>query len=167
MSYVIAAPEIMTSAATDLSNIGSSVSAAHMAAAARTLAVVPAAADEVSTGIAHLFSQHAADYQAMAAQAAAFHEQFVQNLTAGAFSYASIETAIISYLDDLVNSVGTYLIGGLGAPGVLPTIAWQILTTLWRDPLFGIAFFPFEIPLFPFAIIYLGQTMIVVIGNGA
>jgi PE family len=33
MSYVIAAPEIMTSAATDLATIGSNVSAVHMAAA--------------------------------------------------------------------------------------------------------------------------------------
>jgi hypothetical protein len=33
MSYVITAPELMTSAATDLATIGSNVSAAHMAAA--------------------------------------------------------------------------------------------------------------------------------------
>jgi hypothetical protein len=65
------------------------------------VAVVPAAADEVSVGIAHLFSQHAADYQAVAAQAAAFHEQFVQNLTAGASSYASAENAIAALLQDL------------------------------------------------------------------
>ena len=56
MSYVIAAPEIMTEAATDLATIGSTLSAAHLAAAAPTVAVLPAAADEVSAGIAHLFS---------------------------------------------------------------------------------------------------------------
>jgi hypothetical protein len=56
MSYVIADPEIMTSAASDLARIGSDLSAAHAAAATRTLAVIPAAADEVSTGIAQLFS---------------------------------------------------------------------------------------------------------------
>jgi len=61
MSYVIAAPEIMTSAASDLATIGSNLSAAHTAAAARTLAVMPAAADEVSVSIAHLFSQHAGE----------------------------------------------------------------------------------------------------------
>jgi hypothetical protein len=91
MSYVIAAPEMMTSAAADLATIGSNVSAAHMAAAARTVAVIPAAADEVSAGIAHLFSQHAQSYQALAGKAAAFQEQFVQNLTAGAVSYANTE----------------------------------------------------------------------------
>jgi hypothetical protein len=167
MSYVIAAPEIMTSAATDLATIGSNLSAAHMAAAARTLAVPPAAADEVSSGIAHLFSQHAAHYQAAAAQGAAFNEQFVQNLAASAASYTRSETALSSYLNNLLNSVGGYLLGGLGEPGILPTISWQILTTLWTDPLFGIAFFALEIPLFPFAAIYLLETMVIVNGGGA
>ncbi len=91
MAYVIAAPEMMTAATTDVATIGSNVSAAHMVAAGPTVAVVPAAADEVSAGIAQVFSQHAADYQALAGQAAAFNDQFVQRLTAGAFSYASIE----------------------------------------------------------------------------
>jgi hypothetical protein len=91
MPFVIAVPEMMTAAATDLATIASNVSAAHMVAAAPTLAVLPAAADEVSASIAHLFSQHAASYQALAGQAAAFNDQFVQHLTAGAFSYASTE----------------------------------------------------------------------------
>jgi hypothetical protein len=55
MPYVIAAPETMTSAATDFATIGSNLSAAHIAVAAPTVAVLPAAADEVSAGIAHLF----------------------------------------------------------------------------------------------------------------
>jgi hypothetical protein len=91
MSYVIADPEMMTSAASDLATIGSNVSAVHMVAAAPTVAVLPAAADEVSTGIAQLFSQHAADYQAMAAQAAAFNDQFVQTLKSGGAAYAQAD----------------------------------------------------------------------------
>ena len=55
MSYVLAAPELMTAAATDLAAIGSAVDAAHAAAAAPTTGLIPAAADEVSTGIAALF----------------------------------------------------------------------------------------------------------------
>jgi PE family len=98
MSFVIAAPEIMTSAATDLVTIGSNLSAAHTAAAPATLAVLPAAADEVSTGIAQLFSQHAADYQAMAGQAAAFQDQFVQILKTCAGWYASCEADIAWFL---------------------------------------------------------------------
>jgi hypothetical protein len=47
MSHMIAAPEMMTAAATDLATIDSSLSAAHTAAAAPTVALAPAAADEV------------------------------------------------------------------------------------------------------------------------
>ena len=104
MSYVIAAPEMMTSAASDLAAIGSTVNAAHMVAAARTTSVIPAAADEVSTGIAALFSQHAANYQALASRAAAFNDQFVHNLTAGAFSYASTDAAAAQFLQDITEA---------------------------------------------------------------
>jgi hypothetical protein len=76
----------MATAATDLATIGSTLGAAHTQAAAPTLAVMPAAADEVSAGVAQLFSQHAQDYHALAGKAAVFHEQFVQNLKTGAAS---------------------------------------------------------------------------------
>jgi hypothetical protein len=116
MSSVIAAPELLAAAATDLAAIGSTVSAAHMAAAPTTVAVIPAAADEVSASIAHVFSVHAQDFQGLAGQAAAFHEQFVQNLTAGAGSYASTEAANAAVLQpasasaaSLVGAVGVFL----------------------------------------------------------
>jgi len=108
MSYVIAAPEIMTSAATDLATIGSNLSAAHTVAAAPTLAVLPAAADEVSAGIAHLFSQCGQSYHALAAQAAAYQEQFVQHLTAGAGSYAAAEASNAALLQPLTVSAGSF-----------------------------------------------------------
>jgi hypothetical protein len=57
MSYVITVPEMMATAATDLATIGSTLGAAHTQAAAATLALMPAAADEVSAGVAQLFSQ--------------------------------------------------------------------------------------------------------------
>jgi hypothetical protein len=107
MSYVIAAPEIMTAAATDLATIGSTLDAAHTAAAP-ALAVTPAAADEVSVSIAHLFSQRARDHQALAQQAAAFQGQFVQNLKTSAVSYASIEDAIVSLLQRLQTNVASF-----------------------------------------------------------
>jgi PE family protein len=84
MSFVIAAPEIMTSAATDLAIIGSNVNVANAAAAAPTTGVLAAAGDEVSAAIAAVFSAHGQGFQALGAQAAVFHEQFVQALTAGA-----------------------------------------------------------------------------------
>ena len=101
MSLVIAAPELMADTAMDLANIGSTLDAAHMAAATPTVAVVPAAADEVSVNIAHLFSLHAQDYQQLAGRAAAFHEQFVQHLTSSAASYANTEAANVTLLQIL------------------------------------------------------------------
>ena len=123
MAYVIAAPETMTSAATDLATIGSNLSAAHAAAAPPTLAVLPAAADEVSASIAHLFSRHGQDYQALAAQAAAFQEQFVQNLTASAGSYAGAEAASASLLQPLTASAGSFT-------SAIATLQSQILNLL-------------------------------------
>jgi hypothetical protein len=45
--------------------------------------LTPAAADEVSAAIAALFGRYGREYQAIAAQADALHEQFVQALNAG------------------------------------------------------------------------------------
>ncbi|MGA7055163.1 MAG: PE family protein, partial [Mycobacterium sp.] len=52
MSYVITEPDVLAAAAADAEGIGSSLSAAHAAAAAQTNAVIAAAGDEVSTAIA-------------------------------------------------------------------------------------------------------------------
>ena len=93
MAYVIAAPEMMTAAAADLATIGSDLSAAHAAAAAPSVALTPAAADEVSALTAAQFANHAQMYQAVSAQAAAMHEMFVRVLSASAGSYATTEAA--------------------------------------------------------------------------
>src|SRR5262249_31912346 len=93
MSYVIAAPETMTSAATDLASLGSTLGAARAAAATQTTGVLASAEEEVSAAIAAVFSAHGQGFQALGAQAAAFHDQFVQALTAGAGSYVSADAA--------------------------------------------------------------------------
>ena len=111
MSYVIAAPEMMTAAAGDLGNIGSTLTEEHTAAAALTVGLVPAAADEVSAGVAHLFSGYAEDFHGLAGRAAVFQEQFVGHLTAGAHSYASAEAVNISYLLWLAQNVSLYKAG--------------------------------------------------------
>ena len=108
MSYVIAAPEMMTAAATDLAAIRSALSEAHTAAALSTVALVPAAADEVSAGIAHLFSRYGEDFQGVAGRATASHEQFAQHLATGAHSYASAEAVDVSYLLWLAENAGLY-----------------------------------------------------------
>ena len=72
MSFVIAAPEAVASAASNLASIGSTIGEANVAAAAPTTGVVAAGDDEVSSAIASLFSSHAAAFQALSAQAGRF-----------------------------------------------------------------------------------------------
>src|ERR1700739_4600581 len=96
MSFVMAVPEVLGTAATDLTNIGSTLSTANAAAATQTTGVLAAAEDEVSAAIAALFSAHGQGFQALSAQAAAFHDQFVETLTAGAASYVSAEAANVA-----------------------------------------------------------------------
>ncbi|WP_082964226.1 PE family protein [Mycobacterium sp. E796] len=133
MSALIAVPEAMSSAATDLAKIALNLDAAHAVAATPTLAVLPPAADEISTGVAQLFAQHAQGYQALAGQAATFHDQFVQHLTAGAGAYATGEAANVALLapiTDIAGSIGA--IGGLPgqAIGMFNTVGSQLLNTI-------------------------------------
>lgn len=93
MSFVTTQPEALAAAAGNLAGIGSAMSAGNTAAAAPTTGVIPAAADEVSALTAAQFAAHGHMYQAMAAQAAAIHEQFVAALSAGSGSYAATEVA--------------------------------------------------------------------------
>ncbi|SPM31616.1 PE-PGRS family protein [Mycobacterium terramassiliense] len=122
MSYVIAAPDVIAAATTDLANIGSTIRAATAAAAPPTTGVAAAAADEVSAAVAELFGSHAQAYQAISAQATAFHGQFLALLKAGAGQYAVAETSISRDLLSTVNAPTQALVGrplvGNGADGV-------------------------------------------------
>ncbi|WP_204081035.1 PE family protein [Mycobacterium riyadhense] len=153
-----------------MAGIGSALGAAHTAAATRTRTLLPAAADEVSAGIAQLFSQHADDYQKLAGQAAAFHGQFMQQLTASASSYASADaanasllqpktataaaaagagitwldqmsTAINSYIDSLLNRIALLFLWPFWIPIALSYLPLYILLS---------AFFPEAFPLTDF-----------------
>ncbi|QNI06890.1 PE family protein [Mycobacterium kubicae] len=93
MSFVSAAPQLLEAAAQDLAGIRSALSTATAAAAAPTTNLVAAGADEVSAAISQLFGAHGQEFQALHAQAAAFHEEFVSLLNAGAGAYASAEAA--------------------------------------------------------------------------
>lgn len=95
MSFVTVVPESVEQAVGQLENIGSALSAANGAAAASTTRVLPAGADEVSAAIASLFSSHAQAYQALNAQAEAFHTEFTNLLNAGVDSYVGTEIANI------------------------------------------------------------------------
>src|SRR5271156_4656796 len=98
MSNLFEVPDAVAAAAGDLDNIGSTISQANSAAAFPTTGLVAAGADDVSLGVAQLFGAHAQDYQALGAQLEAFHQDFVQNITAGASAYAHAESASASAL---------------------------------------------------------------------
>ncbi len=128
MSNVMAVPEMLAAAATDVSAIGSTINAAHMAAAPPTVAVIPAAADEVSASIAHLFSGVAQDFHALVGQAATFGQQFAQHLNVGAGSYAAAEAVNAASLglpdvNSLVSTVNAL-------PGQLLSMPAQLLNGL-------------------------------------
>ena len=107
MSFVMAVPEFVASAATDLSNIGSGLSVANAVAAAPTTAVVAAAGDEVSAAIASLFSGHAKGFQALSARAAAFHAEFVRALSGAGGAYSLTEAANASPLQTVEQVINT------------------------------------------------------------
>ncbi|WP_139801671.1 PE family protein, partial [Mycobacterium angelicum] len=105
MTYLIAVPEMLAAAATDLADIGANIDAANLVAAVSTTPLAAAAADEVSAAIAGLFGTHAREYQALSAQMSTFHSQFVQALTGGAGAYASAEAANASPIQALLDAI--------------------------------------------------------------
>lgn len=123
MSLVSVEPEALVSAGADLTLIDGAIRQANAAAATPTTAVLAAAGDDVSTAIAALFSNVGKEYQALSIQAAAFHEQFVQNLTAGIGSYGATEAANTSPLHGLTSALGA-----------LPTAPYQTLDNLLGNP---------------------------------
>ncbi|MCV7378799.1 hypothetical protein BST11_00180 [Mycobacterium alsense] len=120
MSFVFATPEYVAAAASDLANIGSAISSANASAVGPTASVPAAGADEVSAGIAALFGAHAQAYQALSAQAALFHQQFVQLMSAGAAQYALAEAANAGPLEAAGQGVMAGVATPLQALGAMP-----------------------------------------------
>ncbi len=124
MSWVIAAPEHVAAAATDLANIGSGIDDANAAASVPTSTVLAPGADEVSASIAALFDAHSQIYQALSAQAAAFHTQFVQLMNSGAAEYALTEAANASPLQTTEPGV----LSGANSPGQALSAAQPLMS---------------------------------------
>ena len=116
MSFLVTAPQVLADAASDLAGLGSTISTANAAAATPTTGLVPAAADEISTQIAALFSVHGQGFQRLSGQVAAFHEQFVQSLTASANAYAAAESNAVQTLLNAVNAPAQAALGLLCLP---------------------------------------------------
>ncbi len=98
MSFVFAAPELVTSAAGDLAGIRSALSEATSAASTPTTGVLAAGADEVSAAISQLFGAYGQEFQALSAEAAAFHDSFVGLLHSGATAYVGAEAANVQQI---------------------------------------------------------------------
>ena len=158
MAYVLADPQVMTAAASDLATIGSNLSAARLVAATQTTSVIPAAADEVSAAIANLMSTHARAFQAIAQSASTFHQQFTHNINAAAASYSSAESGIAAELTPTFPSLSQFFqaiqsdfgtaIGNFdGSFGSFPNLAWGQLERAGDDALLALLF-PITYPIY-------------------
>ncbi|WP_142399726.1 PE family protein, partial [Mycobacterium marinum] len=112
MSYFIAVPDELALAATELDSIGTTLSAANVAAVLPTTGIPAAGADDVSMAIAALFAGHAQAYQALSTAASTFHTQFVRALNLSGGAYAAADAANASPLQTLEQD----LLGVLNAP---------------------------------------------------
>ncbi len=101
----------MAAAAADAAAIGSVLSVVNATAAPPTTAVALPGADEVSAAVATLFSKYGKAFQALSAQAARLHQQFVQALSAAAGAYTGAEAANANTL----RAVGQDLLGAVNA----------------------------------------------------
>ena len=120
MTYVLTEPQTLTSVATDIEELGSTLTAANAAAASPIAGLAPAAADEVSDAIAKLFAAYGRQYQAVATRAAAFHTEFTETVAAAGSAYAAAEADAQA------------LLGGTGA-----TQTANSLKSLMTSPLTG------------------------------
>ena len=116
MSYLIATPELVAAAAGNLTGIHLALGNAAAAASGPTTGLLAAAADEVSAAISQLFGSYGQQFQALNAQATAFHADFVGLLNSGAAAYASAEAASASPLGALVDAVNGPAESLLGRP---------------------------------------------------
>ena len=105
MSFVTVELDALGTAVTDLGGLNSSIRGATAAAAAPTTGIVAAAGDEISAAIAKLFGGYGQGFQAVSAQAASFHDRFLQAFQAGVDAYARTEVAGTSTLQALKNDV--------------------------------------------------------------
>ncbi|ORA09738.1 PE family protein [Mycobacterium asiaticum] len=140
MSQVSVIPDSLVAGAADFDNIVSALDEAHRLAAPATLALSPAAADEVSVSIAQHLSEHAQEYQTVMREAAAFHQQFVANLTASGSAYASAEDLIAALLQSPNAVLDYYTVAGY-------TLAQTMAGYVMATALFGLV--PFLWPLLP------------------
>ncbi len=106
MSFVVATPDLVEGAAADLAGVRSSLAEAAVTAAGPTTGIAAAAQDEISVAISALFGKWGQEFQALTAQAQAFHQQFVSLMNAGAGAYVGAEATNAAQVTEQVAGVG-------------------------------------------------------------
>lgn len=91
VSYLVTVPQQLEVAAQHPAGIRSSLAGSAASALTPTTAVAAAAQDEISTVFATIFNDFGKAFQALNAQAQAFHEQFLNLMNASAGAYLSAE----------------------------------------------------------------------------
>jgi PE family len=132
VSLLVVAPELLESAAANVGSIGSALDAAHAAAAVPTTGIAAAGADEVSAAVTALFAGYGQEFQALSAQASAFHQQFVQALSAGAGSYLAAEAANASPLQAVAAAAAPLqtVAAASSLPPLLQTVQGELLNLI-------------------------------------
>ena len=134
MSYVSVATDVVAGVAGDVAGIGSALDQAHSAAAPATTSVLAAAEDEVSAAIAAVFSGHGQAFQAASAQAAGFHNQFVQALGNTGTAYAAADTSFVQLLKTLFPNASFPLLEGIKVvPSSTPVDPSQFAGTYYEQ----------------------------------
>ncbi len=116
MAFVITNTDAMATAADELQGIGSALETTNAAAAAPTTGVLPPATDSVSVRAAAMLDAHAAQYQALSAQAELFHNQFVQTLITAKNAYAETETTNAAAMQSSTSNNVALIMGGTWDP---------------------------------------------------
>ncbi|MDP7704521.1 PE-PPE domain-containing protein [Mycobacterium sp. TY815] len=124
MTNLLVAPEFITTAVTDIANIGSTVSAASAAAAAPTTGLLAAAADEVSAAIANFFGTHGQEFQSFVGQVEAFQSSFRQTLAEAANAYVQTEIASAAAIPPFPANLTSLFVGPTGVP--IPSEAYVL-----------------------------------------
>jgi hypothetical protein len=161
MSSVIGTPDLLAVAATDVAAIGSTVNAAHLVAAAPTVGVLPAAADEVSASVANFFSGVAQEYHSLAGQAAAFNEQFAQHLNAGAGSYAVAEAVNAAAVAPSGSGSIVDIINGLAAPFINQITSAFSMVSFVLQKFVSAIYLAFLVPYEALVLAYLSLALLI------
>lgn len=124
MSYLTVQPELISAAVADLADVHGAIGAANASAAAGTIGLATAAADEVSAAIANLFDTYGREGQAVLGQAAEFHAQFARALSSGGLAYLETEiaNAVAGALDSGISPIRSLLTNVAAAPAAAVTL---------------------------------------------